>query len=82
MGDSEIKNTVNYKGIIMLREPKLGTNEKAAIVKQYLDGKIGRSEAARIAELFRLLYCGLINTKIMVFLVLCHKRRIANTALS
>lgn len=33
----------------MLRETKLGTDEKATIVKRYLDGEIGRSEAARIA---------------------------------
>jgi len=33
----------------MLREMNLGTDEKAAIVKRYLDGEIGRNEAARIA---------------------------------
>ena len=33
----------------MSRVTKLGTDEKAAIVKRYLDGEIGLSEAARIA---------------------------------
>lgn len=32
----------------MLRGTKLGADKKAAIVKRYLDGEIGRNEAARI----------------------------------
>lgn len=48
MEDSEIKNTVNYEGIIFMSKNKeIKPEEKIQYVEEYLDGKISKSEIAR-----------------------------------